>query len=62
MKIEEWGHYGPNLVLLGCKDESELESISADMERFYEPDLGDELTAAAYLGEYRDCLKGLRLL
>jgi len=46
----EWGQYGPHLVLLGVEDRHELADIALtqDAEAFYEPDMGDQLTAIAF--------------
>jgi hypothetical protein len=49
-----WGEHGPNFVFYGVPGERELleleASIGPDAVSFREPDLGDRLTAIAYMG------------
>lgn len=62
---DEWGPYGPAVVLLGIPNEDELVRLAAELPGsvgFKEPDLADSLTAVAFYGEPTDTLTGLRLL
>ena len=49
-----WGEYGPNFVFYGVPGERELLELEASIGHqavgFREPDMGDHLTAVAYLG------------
>ena len=53
----EWGKHGPSFVFYGVDDEGELlaleSELGAEAISFREPDLGDRLTAVAYLGSTR---------
>jgi hypothetical protein len=50
----EWGEHGPSFVFYGVDSETELlaleSALGADASSFREPDLGNRLTAVAYLG------------
>ena len=50
----EWGAHGPSFVFYGVEHEGELlaleSALAAEAVSFREPDLGDRLTAIAYLG------------
>ena len=67
-KIEEWGAYGPAVVILGVADEQELRQwytgqlFSEWPVGFKEPDLNNELTAVAYYGQPILALTELRLM
>lgn len=58
----------PYVIVLGVKDEAELDSWrtrmdgKADFVAFREPDLGNQLTAIAYWGKKFPGFGGLRLL
>jgi len=49
-----WGEHGPNFVFYGVPGERELLELEASLGplavTFREPDLGDRLTAVAYMG------------
>ena len=50
----EWGDHGPSFVFYGVDNERELlaleSALAAEAVSFREPDLGNRLTAIAYLG------------
>jgi len=50
----EWDEHGPSFVFYGVDSERELlaleSALGAEASSFREPDLGDRLTAVAYLG------------
>jgi len=50
----EWGQHGPSFVFYGVDHEEELlvleSALGAEGVSFREPDLGNRLTAVAYLG------------
>ena len=62
MTDEQWGRYGPAFVLYSVSGVEELEEWARQLEGsvlFCEPDLGEEATALAWLGNRR--LEGLGL-
>lgn len=60
------GPYGPAFVVYGTADEAELleweRRLGSEATAFREPDLGEELTAIAYLGGPREGFEKMRLL
>jgi hypothetical protein len=54
LDAKSWGEHGPNLVVYGVAGERELLDIERSLAEgavpFREPDLGNHLTAVAYLG------------
>lgn len=61
-----WGSYGPAVVAYAVADQPTLAQLLAEVgpeaEPFYEPDLGEALTAFAYYGQPLAAFTGLKLL
>jgi hypothetical protein len=64
--VDDWGTFGPAVVLLGVHDEQELamwlDRLGSGAVGFREPDLCGSLTAIAYHGEPIASLACLRLM
>ena len=63
---QSWGEHGPNFVFFGVPGERELLDLEAaigpDGVSFREPDMGDRLTAIAYMGTTLPAFDQLQLL
>ena len=55
--VREWGDHGPRFVFYGVEHERDLlaleSALGTEAMSFREPDLGNRLTAVAYLGSTR---------